>query len=129
MPEVTIKTRRKILMFADEVAQLAADRAPDSVTRKELWSVVQSIRKRFGFTVEQKQMEIWKALKDGAQTISDIILVTKFHVDDIHKITKAFEVAGFVEFRKIPPGALGGRPMIIVVPSEEISSFSPLKIN
>jgi hypothetical protein len=129
MPEITIKQRRRILMFADEVATMAAERAPDIVTRKELWGVVQSIRKRFGFTKEQKQIEIWKALQDGAHTISDIILVTKFHRDDIHEITKAFEVAGFVEFRKINITGGAGKPTVMISPLAKIVNFAPLKLN
>lgn len=128
MPDIPIKTRRRILLYADKVATLAAE-APDITTRKEMWSVVQSIRKRFGFTMDQKQIEIWNALIIGAQTINDIVQETKFHVDDIHKITKAFEGAKLVEFRKIAPGSNGGRPMIIIVPIAENNSFSPLKLN
>src|SRR5688500_16627676 len=101
MADVTSKQRRRILTFADELATIAAEKAPDMTTRRELFQVVQSIRKRFGFTKEQKQLEVWTALHDGARTVSDLILLTGFHAGDIHEITKALELAKFVQFRKL----------------------------
>lgn len=129
MAEVSSKQRRRFLSFADELAAIASDRAPDITTRRELFQVVQSIRKRFGFTKEQKQLEVWFAIHDGAATVSDLIVVTKFHRDDIHEITKALEVAKFIEFRKMSYTGRAGRHVAMIYPLRERNSFAPLKLN
>jgi hypothetical protein len=127
MAEIPNKTRRRVLDFADEVTALA-ERAPDATTRRELLAVSQSIRKRFGFSKEDKQLEIWKWLHEGASTINDLLTLTKFHRDDVYAITKAFELAKFVEFRSISVTG-NGRPSIMIFPIIEKDSFSPLKLN
>jgi len=128
MAIITNQQRRKVLSFADELAKLAAEKAPDSVTRKELFTVVNSIRKRFGYDLEAKQFEVWKALHDGASSIGDLILMTKFHKDDIYEITRTLESAKFVQFKKMSLTG-NGRPQVLIFPVVDFDSFSPQKLN
>jgi hypothetical protein len=114
MAELTYKQRRRCLDYADRVASIALD-APDRGTKRELYAVVNSIRKRYGYTDEQKRQEVWLRILDGASTIADIIAETNFHKDDVHAITKEFEIEKRVVFRQIRSGERG-RPMICIFP-------------
>ena len=128
MATITNQQRRKVLTFADRLAQIAAEEAPDAITKRELWAVVNSIRKRFGWGIEEKQIEVWRAIHHGASSISDLIMVTKFHKDDIYEITRMFETRKLVEFRKMSLTG-NGRPGIFIFPIAELESFSPQKSN
>lgn len=118
MAELNYKLRRKVLNYADELAAMAV-RAPDRSTKRMVYAVVQSLRRDFGFSDEQKEVEVRVRILDGASTINDLVIETKFNRDDITKIVKKFEAAGKVELREIRSGSRG-RPMVCIFPTDQL---------
>lgn len=71
-PDLTPKQRRRGLDFAEQVATLAAA-APDAVTKKELYGVVRSMRRRYGYSESEKQSIVLSMIKVGASSPADLI--------------------------------------------------------
>jgi hypothetical protein len=73
------KQRRTGLEFSNRVAALASE-APDVSTRRMLNKVVHSLRKRYGYSEEEKELEILKFIRDGAATVRELIDETGFPI-------------------------------------------------
>jgi uncharacterized membrane protein len=111
--ELTPKQRRRGLDFAEEVAQMAA-RSPDAVTKKELYAVATSMRKRYGYSESEKQTVVLAMIRMGASSASDLIRETGLDRPDVWRITKHLEEAGRIRLQKISAaGDKGGRPSFL----------------
>lgn len=110
--ELTSKTRRAALEFADEIAKIAVE-APDDVTKSELYKVVNSMRRRYGYSDTEKLEEILKAIDLGATTIGDLVRETCFPAETIHWGTKLLEAHQMIEFRRLSLTGKG-RPSLMI---------------
>jgi DNA-binding MarR family transcriptional regulator len=109
--ELTPKQRRRGLDFAEQVAALAGE-ALDATTKKELYSVVHSIRKRYGYSEAEKEREILRKLALGASSVSDLIRETFIVQPDVWRLTKKLEEEGLIRSEMI--SATGnGRPILL----------------
>jgi hypothetical protein len=124
MAELTTKQRRAGLDFADKIVELAS-KALDVQTKKELYSVVNSVRVRFGFTQGQKRVEIWKRIHIGARTLNDLTVETQFTRNSVSQVLSEFEKAGLIHFTKL--GSVG-RPQLMIVPDFELKDFTAEEI-
>ena len=119
MAELTPKTRRRGLDFAEEIASLAA-KAFDDRTKKELYAVVHSVRKRYGYTEAEKETEILRRIAMGASSVNDIVRETGFNSQDVWRIVKLLE-----EGRRIRSQMLSntgkGRPVLLFFAVESIN--------
>lgn len=75
MDEVTANDRRRLLDFAEKIATLAAE-TPDEITKNELYRAANSVRRRFGWTDQEKLEEIYRAIELGAMTVTDLVRET-----------------------------------------------------
>ncbi|MEO8647768.1 MAG: hypothetical protein ABI539_01240 [Acidobacteriota bacterium] len=118
MSELTNRQRRKGLDYASEVAEIAA-KSPDTHTRRELYSVVKSIRHRYGYTRQQKKDVILRCIGLGASTIGDMVNETKFSRDDVHELTRELESEKqIVSYQLRATG--NGRPSFMFTIAEEV---------
>jgi hypothetical protein len=107
MAELTPKQHRMGLAYADRLAALAAE-APDSASKSEVFSAVTGIRKRYGWTREQKREEVIRAIGVGAAKVNEIVTETQLTRQDVEEIVGELERLGFVRIESF--GNIGGRP-------------------
>lgn len=112
LKELTSAERRTALTFADEIAVLAV-RSPDQVTKSELYKVVNSVRRRFGFSEQEKLEEILRAIELGAATIADLTRETSFPAEVVHWGTKLLEEHRLIEFQRLSLTGKG-RPSLMI---------------
>lgn len=113
---MTAKQRRRRLEFAESIAALAAG-APDDECRRVVYSAANRIRQQYGFSDAEKKIEIDRLIRLGAVTISDLVQESKFHKDEIHRLTKEMEIEGMVVFRRMQNLGVG-RPQICIFPKK-----------
>lgn len=100
--------RKKGLQLAEQISELVHT-APDTETKRDLYSVVSRIRIRYGLTQEQKREQVTKYLRLGATTLDELSRETLLSKCDLSPLLKELEQMGVVERRSIhPTGA--GRP-------------------
>lgn len=88
MGELTRKQRQRGQLYADQIARLAVD-APDSQTKRDVYSVVNAIRRRYGLSYSEKREEILKAIGLGASKVSDIVNETGITQPDVLELANA----------------------------------------
>lgn len=77
--------RQRGLKFASVISELAA-KAPDDEIKSKMYGVVDATRKKYGYTREQKKVEISRCLDLGARTRFDIVNETPFNKQDIQEL-------------------------------------------
>jgi transcription initiation factor IIE alpha subunit len=82
------KLKRKFLVFANELAEFAA-RCPDTDAKRAIYGAVNQIRRRYGFSLEEKKQIVLVAIRTGASTREDLIRETGFNKTDVDDILKA----------------------------------------
>lgn len=118
--EPTPKQRRRGLDFAERVAMLAAE-APDAVTKKELYSCVKSMRRRYGYSETEKLSVVLGMIKVGASSLADLVRETGIDRSDVWRITTRLEQEGSIRLQKISAaGSQGGRPTFLFFPSDDL---------
>lgn len=115
--ELTPKQRRRGLDFAERVAELAA-LSPDAVTKKELYGVVKSMRRRYGYSEAEKASVIMATIRVGASSVADLIRETGIDRSDVWKVVQQLETDGSVRFQKISARDGRGRPSFLFFPVE-----------
>ena len=114
MAEYTAERRREGLGFAEKLAQFAYA-APDADSKREIFTAVNSIRKRYGLSRAEKISIVFEHIQLGASTIADLVSETKLDKNDIYQITKDLELDRKVVFRNINAGEKG-RPTVCIFP-------------
>lgn len=112
MAELSSKERQTALRFADEIAELAA-KAPDETTKSDLYKVVGSVRRRFGFSEQEKLEEIFRAIELGATTMSDLVRETAFPPQVVRWGARLLEEHGLIELQKLSLTG-NGRPSLLI---------------
>jgi len=119
---LTLSDRRRALEYAARLATLALE-APDERTKKIVYAARNSIQKLYGCGPQEKRAEVLRLINLGASQISDLILESGFHRDDIYEITKELVAAKLVR-ETIGPGIgasrNGGRRRICFYPINEL---------
>lgn len=110
--ELNSKDRRAALEFAERVAAMAAE-APDAVTKSDLYKVVGSMRRRFGFSEQEKLEEIFRMIELGATTMADLVRETSFPPETVHWGTKLLEQHGLIKFQRLSLTGKG-RPALLI---------------
>src|SRR6476646_4208809 len=111
--EISIKQRRRGLAFADRIAELASE-AFDEQTKRELFSVANSVRKRYGFSEAEKESVILGRIKVGAGTIEDLRRETGFTQPDIWRIVRSLEEGGSIKCQSFSNKG-NGRPTVLLM--------------
>ena len=110
--ELNSKDRRAALEFAERVAAIAAE-APDAVTKSDLYKVVGSMRRRFGFSEQEKLEEVYRAIELGAMTVTDIVRETAFPPQKVDWALKLLEDGGLIKFQRLSFTGKG-RPALLI---------------
>lgn len=113
--DLSPKERRLQLEFANTLAELAVA-APDDETKQIVYNAVKTIRKKAGWSIEEKREEILRLLNVGASTVADLIRETNFHKDEVFYITERLEKEGLVVFKRMSLTGGAGRPAVCIFP-------------
>jgi hypothetical protein len=115
---LSLDDRRRALEFAGRLATLALE-APDERTKKIVYTARNQIQKLYGLGREEKKIEILRLITLGAAQISDLILESGFHRDDVYEITA--ELVGEKAVREMRMRQTGGngRPSVCFFPLDE----------
>lgn len=124
MDEVTAKDRRRLLDFAEKIATLAAE-TPDELTKNELYRAANSVRRRFGWTDQEKLEEIYRAIELGAMTVTDLVRETAFPPAVVHWATRLLEDHKVIKSTKFSAGNKG-RPALMFKVNEDTGEGSDL---
>ncbi|HNQ14065.1 MAG TPA: helix-turn-helix domain-containing protein [Pyrinomonadaceae bacterium] len=81
--------------------------------------MVNSVRRRFGFSEQEKLEEIFRAIELGAATIADVARETLFPVEAIHGATKILEQHRLIEFQRISLTGQGRPSLMIRIINDE----------
>lgn len=100
--------RKKGLELADQISELVHT-APDTETKRELYSVVSRIRIRYGLSQEQKRDQVVRYLRLGATTLEELSRETLLSKCELSPLLKELEQTGDVERRSIQTTG-AGRP-------------------
>lgn len=100
--------RRKGLQLAEQISELVHT-APDTETKRDLYSVVTRIRNRYGLTHGQKRDQVVKYLRLGATTLEELSRETLLSKCDLSPLLRELEQDGTVERRSIQTTG-AGRP-------------------
>lgn len=100
--------RREGLNFANELVLLGMD-APDVATRRAIGKVVAQIRRKYGYTQEEKKAFVLKRIGDGAGTAAQLSEETGFDIRDVYEILNELQSKSLIEMRKISVTG-NGRP-------------------
>lgn len=134
MPDLTSEDRRKGLDFANKLAMLAAEEAPDVRVEKIAQRAVNQIRQIYGYSPRLKMAELIRLVKvtngGGGVTHAELIQVTGWHKDEVYDLVKQLETEqpARIEVRAIRPAGRGpGRPSVLIVAIQTSSNgnFSP----
>lgn len=116
MAEISQDERKAGLAVAVRIDDLALD-APDVFTESVLHAASHRLRRRFGYSLERKKIELLRRVKREplGVRVSDLKRELGFHIDDVLSIVKQLEGEAKVTLKKIPPaGSKGGRPTLLV---------------
>ena len=112
---LTLKQRRRLLVFADEIAALAA-RCPDNGAKSGLYSIAGQLRRRYGFSDDEKRHEILRTVRCGASTVRDIVTETGFSRPEVMDKIRALEAAGLLLVQRLSI-SMRGRPALLIFPA------------
>lgn len=110
MANLTPKHKTRGLDFAEQLAELAATVAPDTVAKSKVYATVQQLRELYGFTDDEKRQIVRQYLELGCSSINDLVRETKMHKPTIQDIVNEMESAGMVTITSMRRGEKGGRP-------------------
>jgi hypothetical protein len=113
--ELTPNQRRQQLEYANKVADLASQ-APDDETKQIVYNAVKTIRKKAGWSIDEKRDEILRLVHVGASTVADLIRETNFHKDEVFFITEKLEKEGKIVFKRMSLTGGAGRPAVCIFP-------------
>lgn len=111
--DIPSSTRREMLRFAEMIAEIAANQAPDATIKSELYRVVKSIRQRYGYSEADKDREVLRLVRTGASTVPDLVRETGWAEVDVWKITRRLEEMQLVRFQKLSVTGKG-RPAVLI---------------
>jgi hypothetical protein len=114
---LTNKKRREGLEYSNRVVRLAAE-SPDISTRRMLNKVVHSLRKRYGYSEEEKELEILKCIRDGATTVRELIEETGFADYEVARATKRLLSSNRIRIERMRVGRRGPPSYLILVVSD-----------
>jgi len=115
--DLTPRTRRICLGFADRVAEFAID-APNDDTRRIVYEAANRIRKAYGFSEVEKAAYVLGRVKIGASTTTDLVRETGFDQGELGRILNDLQDAGEVVLRKQSLSG-NGRPAMLYFPAED----------
>lgn len=100
--------RRRGLELAEQISELVHT-APDTETKRDLYSVVSRMRIRYGLSQEQKRDQVVKYLRLGATTLEELARETLLSKCELSPLLKELEQMGTVERKSIQTTG-AGRP-------------------
>jgi predicted transcriptional regulator len=103
------------LNFANTLATLAAA-APDDETKQIVYKAIHTIRRRNGWTTEEKRVEILRVISLGASTYADIRQETQFNKDEVEYLVKKLENEGLIVLKTMSLTGGAGRPPVCIFP-------------
>lgn len=111
--QLSKKQRRIGLNYAAELAELAAV-APEVSVKREIYKIVNQLRKRYGFSYEEKRDEILKYISLGASTVKDLENETGYDKQEIAEILSDLTRNEIVYAQKLSVTGTG-RPALFYV--------------
>lgn len=121
--QLTRAQRRKLLEFADKVADLAAA-SPEKEAKRGLNAVAAGLRRRWGFTHADKRRLVWLGLVDGATTVRDLVCELGLRTDDVSVAVQELREGGLVDVVMLQHHKQGRPRQFIRIKTDEFDEYT-----
>lgn len=87
------------------------------------------MRKRFGYSEQEKVELVIRRIRLGASTIKDLIRETGFNQQDVYRITKDLEARRVISVQAIRMADGAGRPLVLMFLNDDADEFGESNSN
>jgi hypothetical protein len=95
MSNISRVQRQRGLNYAKALSEIAP-KAPDDEIKSKVYGVVAAVRKKYGYSRDEKKREILRCVRLGASTYEDVKRETHFHEMEIRELLRELEDEGMV---------------------------------